>query len=165
MKELTQRQLLVELEPVVERELERHLRAAKEWFPHEYVPWSEGRNYDGIFDGEPWTQEQSRMSPTARTALVVNLLTEDNLPSYHREMSDTFGRDGAWGTWVDRWTAEEGRHGIALGDYLLVTRDINAVQLDRKRMIHAGGAFEQGYGGTPRWVPYVSFQEPATRIP
>ena len=164
MKELTQRQLLVELEPVVERELERHLKAAKEWFPHEYVPWSEGRNYDGIFEDEPWTQEQSRMSPTARTALVVNLLTEDNLPSYHREISNTFSRDGAWGTWVDRWTAEEGRHGIAIRDYLLVTRAVDPVQLERERMIHMGGGFEQDHQEMLRSVAYVSFQELATRI-
>jgi len=28
-----------------------------------------------------------------------------------------FGREGAWGTWVHRWTAEEGRHAIAIRDY------------------------------------------------
>ena len=36
----TQIELLTELEPVVGRELDRHLRAAREWFPHQYVPWS-----------------------------------------------------------------------------------------------------------------------------
>ena len=35
---------LVELEPVVERLLDRHLAAAKEWFPHDYVPWDVGRS-------------------------------------------------------------------------------------------------------------------------
>lgn len=164
MKELTQQQMLLELEPVVERELARHEKVAKEWFPHEYVPWSQGRNYDGIFEGEPWTQEQSPMSPTARTALVVNLLTEDNLPSYHREISHTFGRDGAWGTWVDRWTAEEGRHGTAIRDYLLVTRAVDPVQLERERMIHMGGGFDQDHDEMLRSVAYVSFQELATRI-
>jgi acyl-[acyl-carrier-protein] desaturase len=53
---------------------------------------------------------------------VVNLLTEDNLPSYHREIYQSFGPDGAWGTWIGRWTAEEGRHGMAIRDYLLTTR-------------------------------------------
>ena len=42
--------------------------------------------------------------------MIVNLLTEDNLPSYHREIAPRFGRDGAWGQWVGQWTAEEGRH-------------------------------------------------------
>ena len=35
--------LLHELEEVVETELNRHLKVAKEWMPHEYVPWSDGR--------------------------------------------------------------------------------------------------------------------------
>lgn len=54
--------------------------------------------------------------------MITNLLTEDNLPSYHRQAAEYFSLDGAWGTWVGRWTAEEGRHSIALRDYLIVTR-------------------------------------------
>ena len=50
----TQMELLTELEPVVGRELDRHLRSAREWFPHEYVPWSDGRNFDGVLDGDAW---------------------------------------------------------------------------------------------------------------
>jgi acyl-[acyl-carrier-protein] desaturase len=164
VKELTQPQLLRELEPVVERELARHLGVAKEWFPHEYVPWSQGTNYDGIFGGDAWDPEQSRVSPVARTALVVNLLTEDNLPSYHREISSTFSRDGAWCAWVDRWTAEEGRHGIALRDYLLATRAVDPVQLERERMLHMASGFEQDQTEMLRSIAYVSFQELATRI-
>ena len=75
--------LLVELEPVVEDNLARHLDAAKEWMPHEYVPWDEGRD----FVAEPWDIGQSKLSPVARTAFEVNLLTEDNLPSYHYEIA------------------------------------------------------------------------------
>jgi acyl-[acyl-carrier-protein] desaturase len=37
---MTETDLLRELEPVVEENLERHLKVAKEWMPHEYVPWS-----------------------------------------------------------------------------------------------------------------------------
>ena len=39
--------VLLELEQVVEVNLNRHLATAKEWFPHEYVPWSRGRDFDG----------------------------------------------------------------------------------------------------------------------
>ena len=31
--------LLCELEPVAERLLDRHLAMAKDWLPHEYIPW------------------------------------------------------------------------------------------------------------------------------
>jgi len=161
----TQNQLLHELEPVAEVELERHLKAAKEWMPHEYIPWTEGRNFDGILDGMPWDVTQSKVSETARTALVVNLLTEDNLPSYHREIYQSFGADGAWGTWVGRWTAEEGRHGMAIRDYLLTTRAVDPVALERERMVHMTTGFESTFDvDMLHTVAYVSFQELATRI-
>ncbi|MGH3828870.1 MAG: acyl-ACP desaturase [Pseudonocardiaceae bacterium] len=155
--------LLRDLEPVVTENLHRHLAAAKEWMPHEYVPWSLGRDYSGP-DGQPWDPEQSRLSPIARTALEVNLLTEDNLPSYHREIERAFGRDGAWGTWVHRWTAEEGRHAYCIRDYLLVTRGVDPVELERARMQVMQTGYDTQEAPLLRVLAYVSFQELATRI-
>jgi acyl-[acyl-carrier-protein] desaturase len=158
-------QLLMELEPVVATELDRHLSTAKEWFPHQYVPWSRGRDFDGPLDGEAWSPEDSQVSAAAREALVVNLLTEDNLPGYHREISTIFGRDGAWGTWVDRWTAEENRHGIVIRDYLTVTRAVDPVALERARMTHMQGGYQADHGDKMlHALAYVSFQELATRV-
>ena len=155
--------LLVELEPVVAENLDRHLATTKEWMPHEYIPWSEGRNYVGP-DGEPWSAEQSRLSPIARTALELNLLTEDNRPRYPGESERAFGNDGPWGTWVGRWTAEEGRHGYALRDYLLVTRGVDPEQLERARMATMTAGFDSGDKPLLRVCAYVSFQELATRV-
>lgn len=165
MGQLDQTQLMRELEPVVATELDRHLDVAREWFPHGYVPWSQGENYDGPLGGRAWEESQSELSDVARTALVVNLLTEDNLPSYHREIYRVFGRDGAWGTWVGRWTAEEGRHGIAIRDYLLTTRAVDPVALERERMEHMTSGYESATElDMLHTVAYVTFQELATRI-
>ncbi|MFI7441776.1 acyl-ACP desaturase [Nonomuraea indica] len=161
---MTQTELLHELEPVVAGELDRHHKMAKEWFPHEYVPWSEGRNFDGVYGGEAWQEGDSKLPEAARVSLIVNLLTEDNLPSYHHEIATTFGRDGAWGTWVHRWTAEEDRHGTALRDYLTVTRAVDPVALERARMVHMEQGFATEYGTMLQQLAYVSFQELATRI-
>ncbi|GAA4605362.1 acyl-ACP desaturase [Actinoallomurus liliacearum] len=161
----TTSELLIELEPVVAAELDRHLSTAKEWFPHQYVPWSRGRDFDGPLDGEPWAPEDSSVSPAAREALIVNLLTEDNLPGYHREISTIFGRDGAWGTWVDRWTAEENRHGIVIRDYLTVTRTVDPIALERARMKHMQSGYQADHGDKMlHGLAYVSFQELATRV-
>ncbi|WKX70340.1 acyl-ACP desaturase [Streptomyces sp. XD-27] len=163
--EWSDRKLLYALEEVVETELNRHLKVAKEWMPHEYVPWSDGRNFDGVMGGEPWAPEQSKVSDIGRTALVVNLLTEDNLPSYHHEIATLFGRDGAWGTWVHRWTAEEGRHGIVMRDYLLTSRAVDPVALERFRMAHMSEGFESDNRHSMlHSIAYVAFQELATRI-
>ena len=95
--------------------LERHLATAKEWFPHELVPYSRGRDF---VPGEAWTEDDADLggvdastTPCA-ASLFVNLLTEDNLPYYFRTIERMFGADGAWGTWARRWTAEEGRHSM-----------------------------------------------------
>lgn len=45
--------LLHELEGTVEENLNRHLAAAQEWMPHEYVPWSQGRDFAEL-GGEAW---------------------------------------------------------------------------------------------------------------
>jgi acyl-[acyl-carrier-protein] desaturase len=155
--------VLTELEPVVAENLDRHIRMAKEWHPHDYVPWDEGRNF-AFLGGEDWTPEQSRLDETAKAAMFVNLLTEDNLPSYHREIATRFGRDGAWGTWVGRWTAEENRHGVALRDYLVVTRGVDPVALERARMDYMVLGYDSGDKTPLEALAYVSFQELATRV-
>ena len=89
--------LLHDLEPVVERLLERHLATTKEWFPHEYVPYSRGRD---AIDGEHWSEDDADLAgatidDAVRSALLVNLLTEDNLPYYFRTIERMFGSDDA----------------------------------------------------------------------
>jgi acyl-[acyl-carrier-protein] desaturase len=153
--------VLTDLTPVAERLLERHLAGAKEWFPHEYVPWSRGRDFA---PGEAWDAHEVELDPAVRSSLFVNLLTEDNLPYYTTQISNGFGTDGAWGTWVRRWTAEEGRHSIVLRDYLTVTRTIDPVALERARMAQV----ECGQVPDPPSIEdsmvYVALQELATRI-
>jgi len=156
--------LLAELEPVVADETNRHLGAARDWYPHEYVPWSEGETFAGVLDGKAWDPSQERFSKAARTSLIINLLTEDNLPSYHFEIASQFGRDGAWGSWVHRWTAEEDRHAQALRDYLSITRAVDPVELEDARMSHMQEGFTAIRPGILHGLAYVSFQELATRV-
>ena len=164
-KALTQTELLRELDQVVVGELNRHEKVAAEWFPHDYVPWSDGRNFDGLMGGDEWSENDSEISDVARSALIVNLLTEDNLPSYHHEIALIFGRDDAWGEWVHRWTAEEGRHAIAMRDYMLVKRLVDPVALERFRMKHMSQGYESAHSGElMNSLAYVSFQELATRV-
>jgi acyl-[acyl-carrier-protein] desaturase len=170
-RDLTDLELLRELEPVVEENLNRHLEMRKDWNPHDYVPWSDGRNYYAL-GGQDWDVEQSKLSELARVAMFTNLLTEDNLPSYHREIAMNFGMDGAWGNWINRWTAEENRHGIALRDYLVVTRSIDPVALEQTRIQQMTNGFSPGQNSQGRLfaeslfdsVSYVTFQELATRV-
>ncbi|WP_106397932.1 acyl-ACP desaturase [Actinocorallia populi] len=164
MPEAIDIKVLHELDGVVEKELNRHLSMAKEWFPHEYVPWGQGRDF-AFLGGEDWSPEDSKVSPESREALLVNLLTEDNLPGYHAAIARIMGKEGAWGQWVHRWTAEENRHGIVIRDFLTVTRAIDPVVLERARMQHMEIGYEPDHGDKMlHGLAYVSFQELATRV-
>jgi acyl-[acyl-carrier-protein] desaturase len=158
--------LLHELEGVVEQLFERHLATTREWFPHQHVPYGRGRDFDAA---EAWCVESAdlggaRIDDAVRSALIVNLLTEDNLPYYFRTIERELGADGVWGAWSKRWTAEEGRHSMAIYGYLMVTRAVDPVALERGRM-HQVSTGQVPEPSTPVDVlAYVALQELATRI-
>ncbi len=161
MPDYDEQALLHDLEPVAGRLYDRHAKVAQEWFPHDFIPYRLGRD----FDKEPWTPDQPRLTGVAQTAFEIGLLTEDNLPSYHRLIHGMFGKgDGAWINWVGRWTAEEGRHAIVLRDYLMVTRNIDPILLERGRMAQLQQGYDHDSPDTLRGLAYVAFQELATRI-
>ena len=158
--------ILRDLSPDVERLLERHLTTSKEWFPHEYVPYGRGRD---PVPGETWRADDADLAgatidDAVRSSLLVNLLTEDNLPYYFRTVESIFGAEGAWGEWVRRWTAEEGRHSMAIYGYLMVTRAIDPVHLERCRMAQVSGGVTPTPPSLQDGFVYLSLQELATRI-
>lgn len=155
------RTLLDALTPVAERLVDRHLSSTKEWFPHELTPWERGaelRNERG--DWEP----EVGIDPAVRSAVFVNLLTEDNLPYYFRDIERMFGRDGVWGEWNRRWTAEEGRHSIVLRDYITLARLFDPVELERGRMSQVSRGEVPEPETAADGIAYVAMQELATRI-
>ncbi len=159
-------EILQELESTAEELLERHLATSKEWFPHEHVPYGRGRDFK---PGDTWSPADADLAgheiPEAvRSALLVNLLTEDNLPYYFRTVEKIFGPDGAWGTWVRRWTAEEGRHAMAIYGYLMATRAIDPWELERSRMVQVSGGVTPDPPSPQDGFAYLTLQELATRI-
>lgn len=152
---------LTELEPEAARLLERHMAQAKEWFPHQLVPYSQGQDFEPDYE---WSPADTTLSDEVRSALFVNLLTEDNLPYYFRTIDRMFGGDDAWGEWSRRWTAEEGRHSIVMRDYLTVTRSLDPVALERARMAQVSGGQVPEPTTPQEGFVYVALQELATRI-
>lgn len=159
-------ELLRELEPAAERLYERHLATTKEWFPHELIPYERGR---GSEPDQAWSADDADLAgasidDAARSSLIVNLLTEDNLPYYFRTIEQIFGADGIWGTWARRWTAEEGRHSMAIYGYLMVTRAVDPVALERARMSQVSGGVTPVPATPADGFVYLALQELATRI-
>ena len=165
---MDQAALIEELEPVAAKLLERHMGVAKEWFPHELVPYSRGKDFE---PGRQWVPEDAdfgtagtEIDEAVRSALYLNLLTEDNLPYYFRDIDRLFGSDTAFGEWARNWTAEEGRHSIVMRDYFTVTRALDPIALERGRMIQVRGGQVPTPNDAFEGLAYVSMQELATRI-
>jgi acyl-[acyl-carrier-protein] desaturase len=158
--------LLAELAPAAGALLERHLQTSREWFPHELIPYGRGRD---AVPGQAWTPDDAdlggaELTDAVRSALHVNLLTEDNLPYYVREIDVVFGRGEAWGAWAQRWTAEEGRHSMAIYGYLMTTRAIDPVALERARMVQVSTAQVPQPDDARDALVYLTLQELATRV-
>src|SRR5271169_2354870 len=149
--------MLAELLPTAERLVDRHLGMAKEWFPHDQVQWRS--------PPAPGAADPSQALPDGiASALFVNVLTEDNLPYYFASIDNLFGRDGAWGYWTRRWTAEEGRHSIVIRDYLIMSGHLDPVTLERARMAQVTGGVTPEVASIPDAFAYLALQELATRI-
>ncbi len=127
--------------------------------------WSPGSAAARFQPGKTWEPPaDARLSEGVRSAIFVNLLTEDNLPYYTSALASAFGAAGAWGHWMRRWTAEEGRHSIVLRDWVTVSRLVDPVMLERARMQQvSGGVAPEPWSPTGTMV-YVALQELATRI-
>jgi len=152
-----------ELEPRAAELLDRHLSmvSGKAWSPHEYVPYSDGQDFE---KGYEWSPAESPLNQGVRSALYVNLLTEDNLPYYYRIIDVMFGSEGAFGEWNRRWTAEEGRHSIVIRDYVTTARLTDPIELERGRMAQVSKGEVPNPSSPLTGVVYVSLQELATKV-
>lgn len=127
--------LIVELEPVVERELNRHLDTQEAWYAHDYVPFDQGENF-AFLGGKDWDESQTSLPRHITDAIEILLIIKDNLAGYHREFVEHFLLEKKWGRWMGRWTAEEHLHAIALRNYLVVTREVDPAANEDVRVEH-----------------------------
>jgi acyl-[acyl-carrier-protein] desaturase len=101
-----------------------------------------------------------------RSALFVNLLTEDNLPYYTSTIREKtrMPYDHPLTAWSRRWTAEEGRHSIVIRDWVTVTRALDPKVLETGRMEQVDRGIVPNPETFTDMIAYVSFQEQATQV-
>ncbi len=127
--------LILELEPVVQRELRRHIDSEDLWYAHDYVPFEQGENF-AFLGGKDWDPSQVTLPKLVTDALEILLIVKDNLAGYHRELVFSFILEEKIGRWIGRWTAEEHLHAIVLRNYLVVTREIDPAANEDVRVEH-----------------------------
>jgi acyl-[acyl-carrier-protein] desaturase len=140
--------LTLELEPIVDENLARHLETDSAWYGHDFVPFDQGENF-AFLGGRDWEPSDVTLPKTVTDGLEILQITKDNLAGYHREMVFNFILDGQWGRFIGRWTAEEHLHAIALRNYLVVTREIDPAANEDVRVAHTTKGYRSdGYTQT-----------------
>lgn len=151
-----------DLEPVAGRALRDHLRKAREWDPDDHRP--RGRDIAdraGIRSLAPIPESD----PGTRRMLIALALLEHDLPAWHRALCSAFGREGAWGAWIGRWTAEQGRHAIVLREYLIGTGLADPAEFEAARLarVDAGVAWPESDAGPLPALVYATVAHAAIR--
>jgi acyl-[acyl-carrier-protein] desaturase len=150
--------LILELEPVVEAEMGRHLGTEDIWFAHDYVPFDRGENF-AFLGGVDWDPSQSTLPRGITDACEILLLLKDNLAAHHRELVEHFILEEYWGRWLGRWTAEEHLHAIALREYLVVTREVDPTANEAARVEYVMKGYRADTYSQVETLVYMAFAE------
>ena len=81
--------LILELEPVVGENVDRHLDTENLWFAHDFVPFEQGENF-AFLGGRDWDPSQVTLPKAITDACEILLITKDNVAGYHRELVEHF---------------------------------------------------------------------------
>lgn len=155
--------LILELEPVVEQNWDRHLNTEELWFAHDYVPFEQGENF-AFLGGRDWDPSQVSLPRAITDACEILLITKDNLAGHHRELVEHFILEEWWGRWLGRWTAEEHLHAIALRNYLVVTREVDPTANEQVRVEHVMKGYRADRYSQVETLVYMAFFECAHAV-
>jgi acyl-[acyl-carrier-protein] desaturase len=105
------------------------------------------------------------ISPEIRAIVVLNLLTEEGLPHFHRLLARYLGdEEGPFAEWNDLWTAEEERHGAVIHDYALYTELYDKRAVERLQFQYLCSAFRPKWENAYELLGYTVLQERATQM-
>jgi acyl-[acyl-carrier-protein] desaturase len=155
--------LILELEPVVDQNLSRHVQSEELWYAHDYVPFDKGENF-AFLGGKDWEPSDMTLPRHVTDALEILLITKDNLAGYHRELVEHFILEDKWGRWIGRWTAEEHLHAVALRNYLVVTREIDPAANEDVRVEHVMKGYRADTYSQLETLAFMAFFERAHAV-
>ena len=155
--------VLSDLEPVVHDLMDAHEAKRGLWFPSELL--GPARDTDPDEHLRALRERARGISPPARAALALNLLTEEGLPHFHRLLAAYLGANAFWSKWTNLWTAEEDRHGAVLHDYTRDARVFDPAVIEKMQFEYIRAGFDPEWDKDPyRVFVYTTLQERATQI-
>lgn len=155
-------EVLSDLEPRVHELMAAHEAKRELWFPEDLLgPGPDSSPEEHL---QSMRQRAAGIPDSARAALVLNLLTEEGLPHFHRLLAVHLGNESFWHLWTNLWTAEEDRHGTVLGHYVRDTRLVDQRRLERLQFEYIRAGFNPQWDRDPyRVFAYTTLQERATQ--
>ena len=151
--------------PTVEKMMNRHVEKRKLWFSSDFLPSNEKSSPEDDRILNEARKHAKTIPDSVRASLVMNTITEEGLPHFHRFIAFHLGDEPVWRRWNFMWTAEEDRHGNVLRDYIRDTRlfDFRKVEQLQYDFIEAG--FDPFDTRSPyQTLVYTSLQERATQV-
>lgn len=156
---------MASLEPLIDRNMARHVRERHLWMPGDLLPIAGEAVNEALARDVRELPARARGIPDAiRVALALNLLTEEGLPHFHRLLAVHLGSGNAWSRWNYLWTAEEDRHGCVLRDYVREARLFDMAAFEGLQYRYLESGFDPDWGDDPYLLlAYTSLQERATQ--
>lgn len=137
-----------------------HLASEKEYIPFEFADEIDQQVADGALD---LSSPEAHIDEETKTALFVNLLTEEGLPEYTSTIQRRVPADHPLRHWSHLWTADEGRHGPTIA-VILHKHGFNMRVLERARMAMMRQPETPQPPSVIESLIYPGIQEPATEI-
>lgn len=159
---LSKVEVLEDLEAKVRQMMEVHESKRELWMPSDLLGPAPDEDPDAHRNE---LRERARGIPDhVRSALAVNLLTEEGLPHFHRLLAVYLGNESHWSAWNNLWTAEEDRHGQVLHDYVRESSLLNQRRLEEMQFEYLRAGFAPAWDRDPyRVFAYTTVQERATQ--
>jgi len=160
---MTKIEVLKDLEAKVAELMAAHEAKRPLWFPADLLDAKPGESQ---VEHEKGLMARAQSMPDAvKSALALNLLTEEGLPHFHRLIAVYLGDDSHWTNWNNLWTAEEDRHGTVLTDYCKSTRILDRRTLEVMQFAYIKAGFQPAWDKDPyRVFAYTTVQERATQV-
>ena len=153
------------LEENVKEWMESHLSKRKLWFSSDFLPSEEQMDDDKKSVSGKLKERAKGIKDSVRTALAVNLLTEEGLPHFHTLLTKHLGDNSFWAKWTNMWTAEEDRHGNVIRDYVRDSRIFNFKEIEMMQFNYVEAGFNPDWGMDPyKLFVYTTLQERATQV-
>lgn len=144
-----------ELEDTTSTLLNRHLNTSRKFYPSDFV-------YS--LSEEDASDPNNELPIAAKVSLLVNLVTEEGLPYYTSALENPIPKDHPFQYWLWKWTAEEGRHGPTIANYMTSTGQINMHLVEDARMAMMSKPDTPRPSSAIEGIVYPALQERATRI-